>query len=133
MECFKNIVCIYIVSLNFRIIISLKQGFTLVDQHKSLAIDRGMKFPIILLLLLQYFCQCKGLLVLRSSGGDLFQNLGFGEDYCTQRNAECSTVNLDAPDKGCTSTAGGTCPSCVCAPSERYSDDAESCIPDGKI
>lgn len=94
---------------------------------------RGRATVVLILLWQCLGLQC-GLIVLRSSGGDLFQNPGAEQAYCAQRNARCSQARLSSPDGNCDSNeaSDSACSSCVCNPSERYNEDLDSCVVPGK-
>ena len=73
---------------------------------------------------------CATLIVQRSIGGDLFQNLASEADYCHQRGAVCSTTRLEELDPTCITSIvpGDLCPTCACSLNWRYNNTSDTCI-----
>lgn len=88
----------------------------------------GKARALILVLWFYLSCGTLGLLVQRHVQGDIFQNLGTGTGFCTQRNAVCSLLQLDGEcEDSRAASEEATCPSCVCQNGFRYNAELDFC------
>lgn len=92
-----------------------------------------MMWLIVLLLTLldhQNYSLTSALLVKRYESGDIFQNLGSGATYCSQRGAQCSALLLEdnTPQSQCSvQNSDVSCPSCACNEGGRFNNELDTC------